>query len=88
MVVGENVNALITFIEKYRFIAWTFLHSSALINYVCCLNNQHSFGPLDYESLQQELALKETVWKKVSPESNEDISTTVVYRMESLGEKS
>ncbi|OWK00074.1 hypothetical protein Celaphus_00015974, partial [Cervus elaphus hippelaphus] len=37
----------------------------------------HSFGPLDYESLQQELALKETVWKKVSPESNEDISTTV-----------
>nr|XP_045003834.1 glutaminase kidney isoform, mitochondrial isoform X2 [Jaculus jaculus] len=51
-------------------------------------DQRHSFGPLDYESLQQELALKETVWKKVSPESNEDISTTVVYRMESLGEKS
>ncbi|XP_060033555.1 glutaminase kidney isoform, mitochondrial isoform X5 [Erinaceus europaeus] len=48
----------------------------------------YSFRPLDYESLQQELALKETVWKKVSPESNEDVSTTVVYRMESLGEKS
>ncbi|XP_059558578.1 glutaminase kidney isoform, mitochondrial isoform X4 [Myotis daubentonii] len=51
-------------------------------------DQRHSLGPLDCESLQQELALKETVWKKVSPESNEDISTTVVYRMESLGEKS
>ncbi|XP_056650110.1 glutaminase kidney isoform, mitochondrial isoform X4 [Monodelphis domestica] len=51
-------------------------------------DQRHAFGPLDYESLQQELALKDTVWKKVSPEANEDISTTVVYRMESLGEKS
>ncbi|XP_013916391.1 PREDICTED: glutaminase kidney isoform, mitochondrial isoform X1 [Thamnophis sirtalis] len=50
-------------------------------------DQRHSFGPLDYESLQHELALKETVWKKVSPESNEDISTTVVYRMEGLGEQ-
>ncbi|XP_017568985.1 glutaminase kidney isoform, mitochondrial isoform X3 [Pygocentrus nattereri] len=51
---------------------------------------QHtSFGPMDYESLQQELALKDTLWKKVSPtESNEDSSTTVVYRMESVGEHS
>ncbi|XP_038605343.1 glutaminase kidney isoform, mitochondrial isoform X2 [Tachyglossus aculeatus] len=47
-----------------------------------------AFGPLDCESLQQELALKETVWKKVSPEAAEDVSTTVVYRMENLGEKS
>ncbi|XP_017568986.1 glutaminase kidney isoform, mitochondrial isoform X4 [Pygocentrus nattereri] len=48
-----------------------------------------SFGPMDYESLQQELALKDTLWKKVSPtESNEDSSTTVVYRMESVGEHS
>ncbi|KAG9349417.1 hypothetical protein JZ751_027860 [Albula glossodonta] len=46
---------------------------------------QHTFGPMDYESLQQELALKDTLWKKVSPtESNEDSSTTVVYRMESV----
>lgn len=51
-------------------------------------DQRHSFGPLDYESLQQELALKDTVWKKVSPESSEDTSTTVVYRMESLGERS
>ncbi|XP_061464184.1 glutaminase kidney isoform, mitochondrial isoform X2 [Rhineura floridana] len=50
-------------------------------------DQRHSFGPLDYESLQHELALKETVWKKVSPESNEDISTTVVYRMEGRGEQ-
>ncbi|XP_041499583.1 glutaminase kidney isoform, mitochondrial-like isoform X2 [Microtus oregoni] len=50
-------------------------------------DQRHSFGPLDYESLQQELALKDTVWKKVSPESSEDTSTTVVYRMESLGER-
>ncbi|XP_068101017.1 glutaminase kidney isoform, mitochondrial isoform X2 [Hyperolius riggenbachi] len=42
---------------------------------------QLSYGPLDYEQLQQELALKDTVWKKVSPEPNEDSSTTVVYRM-------
>ncbi|XP_028621391.1 glutaminase kidney isoform, mitochondrial isoform X2 [Grammomys surdaster] len=50
-------------------------------------DQRHSFGPLDYESLQQELALKDTVWKKVSPESSDDTSTTVVYRMESLGER-
>ncbi|XP_023965325.2 glutaminase kidney isoform, mitochondrial isoform X2 [Chrysemys picta bellii] len=50
-------------------------------------DQRHSFGPLDYESLQQELALKGTVWKKVSPESNEDISRTIVYRMESRGEQ-
>uniref|UniRef100_A0A8C2TFG6 glutaminase n=1 Tax=Coturnix japonica TaxID=93934 RepID=A0A8C2TFG6_COTJA len=50
-------------------------------------DQRHSFGPMDYENLQQELALKETVWKKVSPESNEDISRTVVYRMEGRGEQ-
>lgn len=44
---------------------------------------------MDYESLQQELALKDTLWKKVAPaESNDDSSTTVVYRMESVGERS
>ncbi|XP_076858489.1 glutaminase kidney isoform, mitochondrial isoform X3 [Brachyhypopomus gauderio] len=49
---------------------------------------QHTFGPMDYESLQQELALKDTLWKKVSPtESNDDTSTTVVYRMDSVGER-
>ncbi|KAG2459117.1 GLSK Glutaminase, partial [Polypterus senegalus] len=48
---------------------------------------QHSYGPMDYESLQQELALKDTLWKKVSPERSEDTSTTVVYRMESAGEQ-
>uniref|UniRef100_A0A8D0HG64 glutaminase n=1 Tax=Sphenodon punctatus TaxID=8508 RepID=A0A8D0HG64_SPHPU len=48
-------------------------------------DQRHSFGPLDYENLQQELALKE--WKKVSPESDEDITTTVVYRMEGRGEQ-
>ncbi|KAF4108809.1 hypothetical protein G5714_009882 [Onychostoma macrolepis] len=46
---------------------------------------QYTFGPLDYESLQKELALKDTVWRKVSPtECNEDSSTTVVYRMENV----
>ncbi|XP_062862470.1 glutaminase kidney isoform, mitochondrial isoform X2 [Trichomycterus rosablanca] len=50
---------------------------------------QHSFGPLDYESLQQELALKDCLWTEVSPtESNQDSSTTVVYRMDSAGERS
>ncbi|CAB1346706.1 unnamed protein product, partial [Coregonus sp. 'balchen'] len=45
-----------------------------------------TFGPLDYESLQQELALKDSLWKKVVPtECHEDSSTTVVYRMESVG---
>ncbi|XP_058642658.1 glutaminase kidney isoform, mitochondrial isoform X5 [Onychostoma macrolepis] len=48
---------------------------------------RYTFGPLDYESLQKELALKDTVWRKVSPtECNEDSSTTVVYRMENVGE--
>ncbi|XP_067300448.1 glutaminase kidney isoform, mitochondrial isoform X3 [Pseudorasbora parva] len=48
---------------------------------------QQTFGPLDYESLQKELALKDTVWTKVSPtECNEDSSTTVVYRMENVGD--
>ncbi|XP_075686055.1 glutaminase kidney isoform, mitochondrial isoform X2 [Rhinoderma darwinii] len=49
---------------------------------------QLSHGPLDYEHLQMELSLKDTVWKKVSPESNEDSSTTIVYRMETLGDRS
>ncbi|KAM3917049.1 glutaminase kidney isoform, mitochondrial isoform 2-T2 [Leptodactylus fuscus] len=43
--------------------------------------NQLSYGPLDYEHLQNELSLKDTIWKKVPPESNEDSSTTIVYRM-------
>ncbi|XP_037542766.1 glutaminase kidney isoform, mitochondrial isoform X1 [Nematolebias whitei] len=48
---------------------------------------QHSFGPMDYESLQQELALKAPLWKKVSPtESDQDSSTTVVYRMDKVSE--
>ncbi|XP_034160334.1 glutaminase kidney isoform, mitochondrial isoform X7 [Pangasianodon hypophthalmus] len=48
---------------------------------------RHTFGPMDYESLQQELALKDSLWKKVSPtESNEDTSTTVIYRMDKVGE--
>ncbi|XP_029103053.1 glutaminase kidney isoform, mitochondrial isoform X4 [Scleropages formosus] len=51
-------------------------------------DQRHTFGPMDYESLQQELALKDTLWKKVSPtESNEDSSTTVVYRMEGVGDR-
>ncbi|MFT7814978.1 glutaminase kidney isoform, mitochondrial-like isoform X3 [Arapaima gigas] len=51
-------------------------------------DQRHTFGPMDYESLQQELALKDTLWKKVSPsESNEDSSTTVVYRMEGVGDQ-
>ncbi|XP_062862471.1 glutaminase kidney isoform, mitochondrial isoform X3 [Trichomycterus rosablanca] len=52
-------------------------------------DQRHSFGPLDYESLQQELALKDCLWTEVSPtESNQDSSTTVVYRMDSAGERS
>ncbi|XP_059356434.1 glutaminase kidney isoform, mitochondrial-like isoform X5 [Carassius carassius] len=48
---------------------------------------RYSFGPLDYESLQKELVLKDTMWTKVSPtECNEDSSTTVVYRMENVEE--
>nr|XP_046259976.1 glutaminase kidney isoform, mitochondrial isoform X3 [Scatophagus argus] len=47
----------------------------------------HSFGPMDYESLQQELALKAPLWRKVSPtESHQDSSTTVVYRMDNVAE--
>ncbi|XP_028835383.1 glutaminase a isoform X3 [Denticeps clupeoides] len=43
---------------------------------------QQPIGPLDYKSLQQELALNDSVWKKVSPaEVDSDLSTTVVYRM-------
>ncbi|XP_068184563.1 glutaminase kidney isoform, mitochondrial isoform X3 [Antennarius striatus] len=46
-----------------------------------------TFGPMDYESLQRELALKAPLWKKVSPtESHQDSSTTVVYRMDSVSE--
>ncbi|XP_078084738.1 glutaminase kidney isoform, mitochondrial-like isoform X2 [Mustelus asterias] len=41
-----------------------------------------SFGSMDYENLQKELALNGTLWKKISPDPNEeDSSTTVVYRM-------
>ncbi|XP_043988032.1 glutaminase kidney isoform, mitochondrial isoform X2 [Gambusia affinis] len=48
---------------------------------------QHSFGSMDYESLQQELALKAPLWKKVSPtETDQDSSTTVVYRMDKVAE--
>lgn len=47
-----------------------------------------TFGPMDYESLQQELALKDSFWRKVLPiECNEDSSTTVVYRMDKDGEQ-
>ncbi|XP_061089701.1 glutaminase kidney isoform, mitochondrial isoform X5 [Conger conger] len=49
---------------------------------------QLSFGPMDYESLQKELALKDTLWKKVSPAENDvDSSTTVVYRMKGAGDQ-
>lgn len=44
---------------------------------------RHSFGSMDYESLQKELALNGILWRKVSTEPNEeDSSTTVVYRMQ------
>lgn len=57
-----------------------------LICYSCQLK-QHSCRPMDYESLQQELALKAPLWKKVSPtESHQDSSTTVVYRMDNVTE--
>lgn len=60
---------------------------NTLICSLCCSTQQHIFGPMDYESLQKELALKDTVWTKVSPtECNEDSSTTVVYRMETVGD--
>ncbi|KAM9709878.1 glutaminase kidney isoform, mitochondrial-like isoform 3-T3 [Menidia menidia] len=49
-------------------------------------DQRHCYGPMDYESLQQELALKAPLWKKVSPtESDQDSSTTVVYRMDKAG---
>ncbi|XP_076159630.1 glutaminase kidney isoform, mitochondrial-like isoform X4 [Alosa pseudoharengus] len=41
------------------------------------------FRPMDYESLQQELALKESVWRRVSPHEAEcALSSTVVFRMD------
>uniref|UniRef100_A0A3B5MDI8 glutaminase n=2 Tax=Xiphophorus TaxID=8082 RepID=A0A3B5MDI8_9TELE len=50
-------------------------------------DQRHIFGPMDYESLQQELALKAPLWKKVSPtETDQDSSTTVVYRMDKVAE--
>lgn len=50
------------------------------------LPQQQIFQPLDYESLQQELALKESVWRRVSPnreaECTHSTTTTVVFRMD------
>ncbi|XP_058618202.1 glutaminase a isoform X4 [Onychostoma macrolepis] len=49
---------------------------------------QQNLEPLDYTSLQKELALTDKVWKKVCPsETDEDSSTTVVYRMENVAER-
>lgn len=49
---------------------------------------QQNLEPLDYSSLQKELALTDKVWKKVCPsETDEDSSTTVVYRMETVAER-
>nr|XP_020475853.1 glutaminase kidney isoform, mitochondrial-like isoform X2 [Monopterus albus] len=48
-------------------------------------DQRQCFGPMDYESLQRELALKAPLWTKVSPtESHQDSSTTVVYRMDNV----
>ncbi|XP_054644289.1 glutaminase kidney isoform, mitochondrial isoform X3 [Dunckerocampus dactyliophorus] len=48
-------------------------------------DQRQCFGPMDYDSLQQELALKAPFWKKVSPtESHQDTSTTVVYRVDNV----
>ncbi|KAJ8384106.1 hypothetical protein AAFF_G00208970 [Aldrovandia affinis] len=48
---------------------------------------QQCFGPMDYRSLQKELALKDSLWKRVSPaESDVNSSTTVVYRMKGVGD--
>ncbi|XP_058510800.1 glutaminase kidney isoform, mitochondrial isoform X3 [Solea solea] len=48
---------------------------------------QLCIGPMDYESLQQELALSAPLWKKISStESHQDSSTTVVYRMDNVSE--
>ncbi|XP_056614906.1 glutaminase a isoform X5 [Triplophysa dalaica] len=44
--------------------------------------------PMDYTSLQKELALAENLWKKVCPsETDEDSSTTLVYRMKTKAER-
>ncbi|XP_051979652.1 glutaminase kidney isoform, mitochondrial-like isoform X3 [Xyrauchen texanus] len=49
---------------------------------------QQPLGPLDYTSLQKELALTDKVWKKVCPsETDGDSSTSVVYRMEGMVER-
>lgn len=58
-----------------------------LTDYPCRLKQQQIFGPMDYESLQQELTLKAPLWRKVSPtETDQDSSTTVVYRMDKPAE--
>lgn len=49
---------------------------------------QQNLGPMDYASLQKELALDDKVWKKICPsETDEDSSTTLVYRMETVAER-
>ncbi|XP_055074706.1 glutaminase a isoform X5 [Misgurnus anguillicaudatus] len=49
---------------------------------------QQNLGPMDYTSLQKELALDDKVWKKICPsETDEDSSTTLVYRMETVAER-
>ncbi|XP_057182250.1 glutaminase a isoform X3 [Triplophysa rosa] len=49
---------------------------------------RQNLGPMDYTSLQKELALAENVWKKVCPsETDEDSSTTLVYRMKTVAER-
>ncbi len=49
---------------------------------------QQNHEPLDYTSLQKELALTDRVWKKMCPaETDEDSSTTVVYRMGNMAER-
>uniref|UniRef100_A0A672N2X0 glutaminase n=1 Tax=Sinocyclocheilus grahami TaxID=75366 RepID=A0A672N2X0_SINGR len=51
-------------------------------------DQRQNLEPLDYTSLQKELALTDKVWKKVCPsETSEDSSSTVVYRMESVAER-
>lgn len=49
---------------------------------------QQNLGPMDYTSLQKELALAENVWKKVCPsETDEDSSTTLVYSVKTVAER-
>ncbi|XP_056614905.1 glutaminase a isoform X4 [Triplophysa dalaica] len=49
---------------------------------------QQILRPMDYTSLQKELALAENLWKKVCPsETDEDSSTTLVYRMKTKAER-